>query len=780
MSTKNRNHRSRPGNEQKTTNRHILLTALVLGCCMSLAVCTLLYTMATGKHLWSQNSALNPLIRSSVQTRVDQGVRGTITDRNGEVLARQATAYTIAANFDNRTDEEKEAEEQLKATQRANVLKQAEEQGRTEQVEAALKVADQQETDQYVTDIPAFAAAIKSVLGDSVDEENIVDLLKAGEKNNRSQIELGPGTKRITREQKERLESLKIPGMTFIEDVRREYPITPMSSNMLGFAAYDDETGRITGKLGLEQTLESYIGAENGETEYQSTKLDQILPGSEVVVQEKTNGDNVKLTLDANLQQTVEHALQIYMDQSKAQKSWCLVMEPETGKILAWASYPTFDQNLHMTIDSFYDNISQYPLEPGSVVKPLFYSMALDAGVYPWNETYRAGIYYYKTDETTGQITRVDDISEASYPGIFDALQVDYGTLTFAEGLAHSSNIALCELLTKYLNQKQVQKYVDAFHLYQPTDIDYVPEITGTKNNTQASDYLSSGFGQASSMTILDLAQAYTAIFNDGMMMKPYVVDSITDPTTGSVIQKFEPKVVSVPISATAAAQTRDLMRGVTAEGMTGEKFAMDGVDMALKTGTGEIYNPETGTYDKDLYTSSMVAAIPADDPKVMVIWGMQSTDYLSYDAQPVIDIINASLKATNINTGSNVSVTEPYQEWNTYEMPALSSHSLDYALSRMSDKQVNTVVIGDGDSIVGQFPKAGTTINSNDNVLLLTNGANRTMPDMIGWTRKDITAYWQLTGISISASGYGRTVWQSIEAGTPVQSDTVVEVRLE
>ncbi len=780
MSKNNRNHRSRPRNEKKITNRHILYSTTIFVCCMSLCVATLLYTMATGKHLWSQSSALNPLIRSSIQTRVDQGMRGTITDRNGEVLARQATAYTIAANFDNRTEEEKEAEEQLKAAQRQNVLQQAEEDGRTEQVEAALKVADQQEDGQYVTDIKGFASAVKSVLGDSVDEQQLIDLLEAGKENGRSQIELGPGTKRITREQKERLQSLNISGMSFIEDVRREYPITPMSSNMIGFAAYDDETGRITGKLGLEQSLESYIGAENGKTEYQSTKLDQILPGSEVVVQEKTNGDNVKLTLDANLQQTVEKSLQYYMDNSKATKTWCLVMEPETGKILAWGSYPTFDQNLHMTIDSFYDNISQYPLEPGSVVKPLFYSMALDAGVYPWNETYRAGVFYYKTDDTTGSITRVDDISEASYPGIFDALQVDYGNLTFAEGLAHSSNIALCELLTNHLTQKQVNKYVDAFHLYQPTDIDYIPEVSGSRNIDQATDYLSSGFGQASSMTILDLAQAYTAIFNDGMMMKPYVVDSITDSSTGAVVQKFEPTVVGVPISATAAAQTRDLMRGVTAEGMTGEKFAMDGVDLALKTGTGEIYNPETGTYDREYYTSSVVAAVPAEDPKVMVIWGMQSKDYLSYDAQPVIDIINASMKAANINTGSNVSVTESYPEWNSYEMPALSSHSLDYALARMSDKQVNTVVIGDGDSIVGQFPKAGTTINSNDNVLLLTNGANRTMPDMIGWTRKDITAFWQLTGISISASGYGRTVWQSIEAGTPIQSDTVVEVRLE
>ena len=112
--------------------------------------------------------------------------------------------------------------------------------------------------------------------------------------------------------------------------------------------------------------------------------------------------------------------------------------------------------------------------------------------------------------------------------------------------------------------------------------------------------------------------------------------------------------------------------------------------------------------------------------------------------------------------------------------MPSLISHSLSYAQNMLADKEVHTIISGDGDTVVAQFPDASTTINSNDNVMLLTNGATRKMPDMIGWTRKDITAFWQLTGISISADGYGRVKWQSIEADTPIQDDTVIEVKLE
>lgn len=772
--------RSKIRQNERRANSHILKICTVFVCCMTLAVAAILYTMISHKHIWSQNSALNSLIRDSVQTRVINGVRGEILDRSSQVIARQATAYTLAANFDTRTEEEKANDEALAKAQRQNALDKAKDQGRTEQVEAALSVQDQDSTSDYVQDPEIFAAAVKSVLGDAVNEEEIKSLLENGLASGKSQIELGTGTKRIDRELKEKLEAMKIPGLSFIETTKREYPITPFSSNMVGFAAYDDEAGKIIGKTGLEQEMESYLGAEDGLMQYRATKTDQELPGSKEILKENSNGDNVKLTIDSSLQQTVDSTMAKVMEDSKALSAWCLVMEPETGKILAWASYPTFDQNTHMVIPSYTDKISQYPVEPGSVVKPLYYAMAIDAGVYPYNATYRAGEFAYTVDDLTGKITRVGSVEESQYPAILDALGKDYGTLTFAEGLARSSNIALCELLANYLDKETVNRYLDSFELFQNTGIPFVSEAAGTKNISSATDYLSSGFGQASSMTMLELCKAYTAIFNDGIMMEPYVVDSIIDSSTGQTLQKFKPQPAGTPIQAETARQVTDLMRGVTAEGMTGARFAIDGINMALKTGTGEMYNAETGTYDKTNYTSSIIAAAPADDPKVMVCWGMQGPDYLSYSGDPFKEIMKASLKAANVNTGTDRSVTEPHQEWTSAPMPSLVSHSLGYANQMLADKAVNTIIIGDGDTAVSQFPAAGTTINSNDNVMLLTNGTQRTMPDMIGWTRKDITAFWQLTGISISSTGYGRVGWQSIEAGTPIQEDTVIEVRLD
>lgn len=766
---------------EKRSNRNIFSVCLVFVSCMALSIFTIGYTMVTHTHIWSGRNALTPLIRDSVQLKVIDGVRGEILDRSSQVIARQAVAYTLAANFDTRTEEEKKKEEDLIQSQRQEVLNRASQTGRTEQVEAALKVADEQNVDNFVEDPEAFAAAIKSVLGDSVNEEEIVRLIKAGQENGYSQIELGLGTKRIDREFKEKLEAMKIPGLSFIETTKREYPITPFSSNMIGFAAYDDETERISGKSGLEKTMDSYLGADDGIERYRATRFDQELSGGREVLQEATRGDTVTLTIDSELQQTVEQNMKTTMQSSKALSSWCLVMEPETGKILAWASYPTFDQNIHLTIPSFTDNISEYLIEPGSVVKPLYYAMAIDSGVYPWEERYRAGEFYYTVDTFTDKITRVASQDQTDYPPILDALGKDYGILTYAEGLAHSSNIALCELLSRYLNKSDVTRYLDNFDLFEVTNIPFVNEAAGHRNIDQATDYMSSGFGQGSSLTMLALAKAYTAIFNDGKMMRPYVVESITDGATGEVIQKFEPQVVGTPIKEETAHQTIDLMCGVMAEGMTGERFAIDGVNMALKTGTGEMYNAETGTYDKKNYTSTVLAAAPAEDPKVIVLWGMQGPDYLNYSPDPFKNIMQAALRTTNVNTSTERANDTEYQEWTSSDMPSLISHSLAYANQLLSDTAVKTVIIGDdGDTIVNQFPDAGTPINANDNVMILTNGSQWTIPNMIGWTRKDLTAFAQLTGTSITFNGSGRTVSQSLPEGTAFQQGDSIVVQLE
>ena len=303
-------------------------------------------------------------------------------------------------------------------------------------------------------------------------------------------------------------------------------------------------------------------------------------------------------------------------------------------------------------------------------MKPFVYATAIDTGVYPAGQSYTAGSFTY-TQNGAGKIIRVANGTDTGYPVINDALGENFGVITFEQGLAFSSNIAICELLANYVNYDQFSSYLDKFGFYQYVDIPFVPEQQGVKNIQSASDYLSTGFGQASSLTILQLVQAYTAIFNDGKMMKPYVVDEIVNPHTNQVVEKYEPEVAGEPISAETAAKVRELMKGVMADGATGARFSIDGVDMIAKTGTGEIYNEETHKYDSTIYTSSVMAAAPADDPKIMVYWGMQSANIIGYSEEPFKTIMQAALIANAVNGTSQPSQPEEGDTWATYEMPS-------------------------------------------------------------------------------------------------------------
>lgn len=764
----------------RCANKNLRFIFIISMSCFALVIANIIYTMASGKHIWSQRKVLTSEIASSIQEASIQGKRGTIYDRNHQVLAQETVAYTLIARFDTRSAEEKAEDEKLQQESDQRALAYAAENGTLEKTQKELEEEKKERDSLYVSDPQAFASAIKEVLGDSVDEQNIASIVQNGISSSLAQAELGTGTKRIDKSLKEELEQKNIPGLGFLETIKRSYPTSPFSSNLIGYAAYSEDNGRISGVNGLEKQMNAYLAGKDGKEKYQQTRTGEQLPGTHQVLEQAEDGSDLVLTLDSNLQRIVEEQMQLTMDENDAEAAWCCVMEVETGKILAWASYPTFDQNHPLEIPSYTDNISEMNYEPGSVMKPFVYAAALDAGVYPYNQLYRAGQFDYTVDPGTGQITRLESGSQSGYPTIRDALGTDYGTLSFEEGLAHSSNIAICELLANYLDEQTYSRYLDRFGFFKETGIPYVPESTGAKNMSEATSYLSTGFGQASSITVLQLMQAYSALFNDGVMMQPYVVDSIVDPITGQTLEKHEPQAAGTPISADAANQTKDMLRGVFEQGMSGDRFAMEGVSLTGKTGTGERYNPETGTYDTSVFTSSIMAAAPADDPKIMVYWGMVSSNYVNYSPVYFQTIMQQALIANSVNGGSSSSSNEPYGEWESYQMPSLINHSLDYANGKMDGKHVNTVILGDGQTIIDQFPKAGSTINSNDNVILLTDGQSLSMPDLIGWTRKDLTALWQLSGLPLRQDGYGKVTWQSIEAGEPIQADTEIEVTLE
>ena len=666
--------------------------------CGTLVITNVLFTMVTHYHIWSGENILDSPIASSIVISDVPAKRGDIYDRNYNVVAQEVKAYTIVAYLDD-------------------------------------ELVDEENRPAYVEDAKSTARKLKKILKDDIDEKSVRKVLENAMKRNRSQTELGPGTKRLDKEMKEKIEKAHIQGIGFIEAIRRDYPSSPFASNLVGFAAFDEDTQKIEGKLGFEQLLNKELSGKDGKIQYQQTSKGVMLPGTKRVHKESVDGKDVVLTIDANLQSIIEQQLQNTMEMNKAKSAWAIAVEIETGKILGWGSYPTFDQNKPKEIPSYIDNLATMQVEPGSVMKPFVYATAIDTGVYPKGKSYTAGTFTYDVN-SAGKIVRIQNGSPTEYKPIKDALGTDFGTLTFEKGLAVSSNIAICELLANYINYKDFDTYLDKFGFFKPIENLHIPQVAGTKNIGNASDYMSTGFGQGSSISFLQLVQAYTALFNDGKMMRPYVVDSIENLETGEVFEDMEPKVAGQPITKETAHEVCEILKGVTQTNGTGERFNIPGIDMLMKTGTGEIYNVEKGQYDSEYYTSSAIGAAPADDPKILVYWGMVSSNIVGYPEEPFQTIMKAALIANGIS-GSNGELQDKDQEvkdedtWDTYTMPSLQNHSFEYAQEKLKDKNINIEWIGDGNTVLQQYPDPHKTLYSNDRIFLVTNYDHLVMPDM-------------------------------------------------
>ena len=715
----------------KQSNKELYRIIQIMLLAGTLVISNVLFTMVKKQHIWSGEDAMNNKIASSIVDTTVHAKRGTIYDRNYNVIAQETAAYTIVAYLDE-------------------------------------SVVDENGKADYVSDTNKTAKKLAKILTD-VDASSIKEILDNAIDKGYLQTELGKGTKRLDKETMEKVEALNLPGIHFIDAYDRSYPVSPFASNLIGFAAFDEDTQEITGKLGLEATMNDLLAGTDGQERYQQAADGSILPGTEEIESEAKDGYNVVLTLDSNLQETVENVMAATIKENNASKAWCVVMEVETGNILAWSGYPTFDQNDTQEIPSYVDYIAEVPMEAGSVMKAFTYATAIDTGVFPENTYYRAGEFDYYED-SSGKIIRTSEEVDG-YPKIEDALGTDYGTLTFEDGLAHSSNVGICELLANYVNYKDFDSYLKAFGFFTEVGTPYVNEISGTEHMDTCTDYLSTGFGQASSVTALQLMQAYSAIFNDGNMVLPHVVSSVEDANTGEVIEKYGTEITGTPISEETASKMKTLLKHVLDEGMSGSRFAIDGVEMMAKTGTGEYYDESIGTYSSTVYTSSIMAAAPYEDPKIMVYWGMVGTNYVNYSGSYFQQVMQASLIAQGISGGETAGAEDTSESWSTYEMPNLTNHSFTYVEERLNNMNLNVVYVGDGWNMVSQYPVAGTTVTTNDHIFLLTDSSNISMPNMIGWTYKDVSVYCDMAGISFTSTGNGKVTEQSIEEGTQIDA---------
>ncbi|MDO4378273.1 MAG: penicillin-binding protein [Erysipelotrichia bacterium] len=721
----------------------LLTILLILGGCILLA--NVLLLDLTGKTFFADTD-FHKMKGVLISNETVYPQRGTITDSEENILAHDVTVYKIAFILNENHQKY----------------------GRNENGELVL-------VDDYVKDPDLTAAQLAPILG--ADEDYLRERLSA---KDYYQVEVGIYGSNLSYDTKLKIEALNLPGITFESSTSRYYPYNNFASHLIGYVKNqkeEDDSYHLVGISGIEGVFNQELSGTAGYKEYYSDVNGNPLAGGEITIQQASNGYNIKLTLNNIIQQSLEESLQKTMNISDSvDKAWGIVMDAKTGKILGYSSYPGFNPN-EMDISDYNDYCATLPYEPGSTIKSFIYSAAIDVGTFNQDDHFD-GTTYYVDGNYTNEIHRLNYDNGL---GIHNYVDEQIPNATFYEAYCCSYNVGCAVLLEKYIDPQVYMEYMDKFGFFKPVNVYGIDEgnFYGSADYSNPYSIINTSFGQGMSATALQVIQAYTAFTNKGTMIKPYIIDEITD-NGGNLIYKGQKTEVGNPISEATATKMLELMSGVVNSGwsITSAKYKIPQVNVGGKSGTAEVALPEGGYGNLTIH--SMMIAMPIEDPQVLIYFCYQDSNPRTSQSIPYINELEQKvaqvLGLNDTKQENNIENRTVYQQ----AMGNYNNHSLAFVEKCIEQFDLQTIIIGDGDTVLRQYPQAGTSLISQQRIMLLTSWNNYTMPDMIGWSRKEVNSFVQLTGIMINMQGNGFVTEQNVEVGTSIDNTTVIELTLQ
>ena len=427
------------------------------------------------------------------------------------------------------------------------------------------------------------------------------------------------------------IRKLDIDGIEFLPEHCRFYPNTTLGAQVLGFTGIDGH--------GLEG-LEFFYDRELKGAEQRITVIKDALGrgfDADQLAGIHRAGNNLVLTLDRHIQYIAEQVLAKTVTEHKARSGMVIVMVPETGALLALAHYPFFNPNAFGQYhrDTWRNRAITDPFEPGSTMKIFSAAAALESGVSRANTIYYCENGAYPIGRHTIHDTKA------------------YGWLSLQQIVKYSSNIGAVKVVEK-VGPETLYEHLQGFGFGRRTGIDCPGESVGTLSNFKhwtAVDTGAIAFGQGVSVTGLQLISAVAALANNGMMMRPYIVQAVTD-QNGRLLRTVEPVAQRQVVGAKTARTVRRIMRTVITEGGTGTMADLEGYSVCGKTGTAQKID-QNGTYAHDRYVASFVGFAPTERPALaalVVIDEPQDTFYGGLVAAPAFkEIIEQTLGYLNI-----------------------------------------------------------------------------------------------------------------------------------
>ncbi|MCU0614374.1 MAG: penicillin-binding protein 2 [Desulfobacterales bacterium] len=402
----------------------------------------------------------------------------------------------------------------------------------------------------------------------------------------------------VTPKKAEAVEALNLNGVVFKSERSRFYPYKTMAAQIVGFSGVD---GR--GLEGVEFFYDRVLEGQQTQFRVIRDALGRGL-GLEIDEENDRDGKNLILTIDRRIQYIAENALAEAVTQNDAKNGIVVVMSPKTGAVMAMAHYPFINANTYNKYgkDKWRNRAITDPFEPGSTFKIFSAAAAIESGVSGPHSLYYCENGSYRIGRNV-----VHDTHRYQWLSLEQIIQV-------------SSNIGTVKL-SESIGTKNLYDTLKNFGFGEKTGIDCPGETSGMLSPYQRwkkIDNATIAFGQGIAVSAIQLITAVSAIANDGILMKPYVVQAITD-KNGAIIEKFNPHPVRRAVSSETAAAVGKMMEKVTEEGGTGTKAALAGYKVCGKTGTAQKID-ETGTYAKGKYVSSFVGFVPAENPVASIL----------------------------------------------------------------------------------------------------------------------------------------------------------------
>lgn len=585
-----------------------------------------------------------------------------------------------------------------------------------------------------VSDKEKTAKELSPIL--NMTEEKLIELLN----KKLYQVELRPGGYGITEVVKARIEKLELPGIDFIKNSKkRYYNKSTFASYIIGYAKVLDD-GKISGELGIEGYYDDILSGTNGYTKYlKYTSSNYKIPNTNEDTKKAKDGSDIYLTIDSSIQLIAEKAVSSMKEKFNTDWAVFTVMDAKTGAIVASATNPNFNPNDTNTIKEYMNPLLSYQYEPGSVMKVFSFASSMEEGKYDGEETFKSGSY------------TLDDGTV-----IRDSERKGWGTISFDEGFARSSNVAATTLALR-LGVDKLSEYYNNLGFGKKTGIELSNEAIGDIEMVYQSELATASFGQGVSVTAIQMLQALSAMTNDGTVIKPYIVDKVVD-QNGNITYQGERQVVKKVYSTNTVNKMHEIMKKVID---INKYWQVNNVSIMGKTGTAQIASPKggylTGTYD---YIKSFAGIFPADDPKYIVyVAGKKPETNIGSWAKVITTAIE--------EIASYAKLTESKSDADPSKIITLDNYiskNLDTTLEELKNKKIDVIILGNGKYIINQYPLKNKTLLSGEKLFLLTNDKEIKMENLKGWSLSEVKTYCNLIGLKLEYNGYGYVINQSIE----------------